>query len=106
MSEKVKAAPKTRTESLPRLPEGVTVPSGYVPAYYRKRASLAVLRALDNSGYLVLEVQTGAIHKAATTRETSKLMAQIGRDIRTAREALKGEKSPVAADSVVESKEA
>ena len=106
MSEKTKAAPKTRLESLPRLPEGVQLPEGYVPAYYRKRASLAVLRALDGSGYKVLEVQTGAIHDAKTTRETSRLMAQIGRDIRAVREASKPAKVTVSAETVVESKEA
>jgi len=106
MSEKIKAAPKTRVESLPRLPEGVQLPEGYVPAYYRKRASLAVLRALDGSGYKVLEVQTGIIHDAKTTRETSRLMAQIGRDARAARTAPKTVNETVSAENLVESKEA
>lgn len=106
MSEKPKAAPNTRLETLPRLPEGVKVPEGYVPAYYRKRASLAVLRALDGTGYKVLEVETGAIHDAKTTRETSKLMAEIGRQIRAARQLPKAVETALSTETLVESKEA
>jgi hypothetical protein len=74
------AKPRTRVEPTPRLPEGIALPEGYAPAYFRKRHGLLVLRAVDaRNDYLVFSVKTGEYIKVKNTRESSKLMAAIGK---------------------------
>jgi hypothetical protein len=79
----VAAKPRTRTETIPRLAEGVELPAGYVPAYHRKRHGLLVLRATEGKGYLVFSTKTGESIAAANTRETSKLMSAIGKGLKS-----------------------
>lgn len=79
----VAAKPRTRVESLPKLAEGVEIPAGYVPAYFRKRHGLLVLRAAEGKGYLVFSTKTGESIAAANTRETSKLMSAIGKGLQS-----------------------
>jgi len=75
----VQTKPYTRVESLPALPKGVKLPSGYEPAYYRKRNTLAVLRAANRSHYLVFNISTGKKTKVANTKEASMLMSELNR---------------------------
>jgi hypothetical protein len=75
----VQTKPYTRVESLPALPKGVKLPSGYEPAYYRKRNTLAVLRAANRSHYLVFNISTGKKTQVANTKEASKLMSELNR---------------------------
>ena len=78
----VAAKPRTRVENLPKLGEGVSLPEGYTPAYFRKRHGLLVLRAVDaKNDYLVFSVKTGEFIKVKNTRESSKLMAAIGKGL-------------------------
>lgn len=74
-----KTKPFTRVEKLPRLGEGIQLPDGYTPAYFRKRHGLAVLRSKEDKHYLVFSVATGDFIKVVNTREASKTMAAIGR---------------------------
>jgi len=75
----VQTKPYTRVESLPALPKGVKLPSGYEPAYYRKRNTLAVLRAANRSHYLVFNISTGKKTQVANTKEASMLMSELNR---------------------------
>lgn len=72
----VRAKPWTRVEALPDT-VSIALPDGYVSAYYRKRNNLAVLRASDNSHYLVLNTSTGECARVHGTREASELMSAI-----------------------------
>jgi hypothetical protein len=69
--------PYHRTEALPELAKGVKLPKGYTPAYFRKRKSLAVLRAVDRSHYLVFSTATGEKTQVTSTKEASQLMSGI-----------------------------
>jgi hypothetical protein len=80
---RVAAKPRTRVETAPKLAEGIELPAGYVPAYFRKRHGLLVLRATEGKGYLVFSVKTGESIPAANTRETSKLMSAIGKGLKS-----------------------
>jgi hypothetical protein len=73
--------PWTRTEDLPEV--SVAMPSGYTPAYYRKRKNLAVLRAYDNSHYLVFNTASGESARVGGTREASELMSAVRRGLMT-----------------------
>lgn len=75
----VQTKPYTRVETLPTLPKGVKLPSGYEPAYFRKRKTLAVLRAANRSHYLVFDISTGMKTQVANTKEASKLMSELRR---------------------------
>lgn len=75
------AKPRTRTETLPKLGPGVTIPDGYVPAYFRKRHGLLVLRTLETTDYLVFSIRTGEYVSVKNTKEASKLMAAIARGL-------------------------
>jgi hypothetical protein len=75
----VQTKPYTRVELLPALPKGVKLPSGYEPAYYRKRKTLAVLRATNRSHYLVFDTSTGKKIQVANTKEASVLMSELRR---------------------------
>ena len=70
-------APNTRVEELPALPKGIKIPTGYVPAYFRKRKGLAVLRSEKNKHYLIFDINTGKTRQAESTKETSILMSKI-----------------------------
>ena len=70
---------KWRVETLPTLPEGVEVPAGYTPAYFRKRHGLATLRGADNKSYLVFQVNTGKTIEVKNSRDASHVMAEIAR---------------------------
>ena len=72
----VRTKPWSRVETL-SLGKGIKVPAGYIPAYYRKRASLAVLRSKDNTHYLIFQTQTGQSLRVANTKEASKAMSSI-----------------------------
>jgi hypothetical protein len=67
----------TRTEALPALAKGVKLPAGYVPAYFRKRNSLAVLRSKTDRAYLVFDISTGFSREVKNTKEASILMSKI-----------------------------
>lgn len=69
--------PWTRVEQPGVVAKGVKLPSGYTPAYFRKRASLAVLRANDCSHYLIFNTSTGASMVATTCKIASETMSQI-----------------------------
>lgn len=75
----VRVKPYTRTEPLPELAEGVKLPTGYTPAYFRRRKTLAVLRAVDCTHYLVFDINTGKSVQVANTKEASQTMAAIRR---------------------------
>lgn len=75
----VQTKPYTRVETLPTLPKGVKLPSGYEPAYFRKRKTLAVLRAANRSHYLVFDISTGMKTQVANTKEASILMSELRR---------------------------
>lgn len=75
----VQTKPYTRVETLPTLPKGVKLPSGYEPAYFRKRKTLAVLRADNRSHYLVFDISTGMKTQVANTKEASILMSELRR---------------------------
>jgi hypothetical protein len=75
----VQTKPYTRVETLPTLPKGVKLPSGYEPAYFRKRKTLAVLRAANRSHYLVFDISTGKKTQVANTKEASILMSELRR---------------------------
>jgi len=79
----VRVKPYTRTQDLPELAEGVTLPEGYVPAYYRKRKTLAVLRAVDCTHYLVFDTTTGNKMQVLSCKEASSTMSEIRRGIKT-----------------------
>jgi hypothetical protein len=79
----VRVKPYTRTEELPELAEGVTLPAGYTPAYFRKRKTLAVLRAVDRTHYLVFDTSTGNKLKVGTCKEASSTMSEIRRGLKT-----------------------
>jgi hypothetical protein len=79
----VRVKPYTRTEQLPELGKGVKLPTGYEPAYFRKRKTLAVLRAVDKTGYIVFDVSTGNSIKVLTTKEASQTMSAIRRGEKT-----------------------
>ena len=74
-------APGTRLETLPPLPKGVKIPAGYVPAYFRKRHSLAVLRSTKDKGkgLLVFDVTTGKSREVPNTKKASVLMSKIAK---------------------------
>lgn len=74
-----RAKPGTRVESLPALAKGVKLPKGYTPAYFRKRKSLAVLRAVNSEHYLVFNINTGENIQVSSTKEASKTMSAIRR---------------------------
>jgi hypothetical protein len=78
----LRTKPYTRVEKLPELPKGVKLPSGYEPAYYRKRKTLAVLRAANRSHYLIFDTKTGKKFQVATTKEASVLMSEIRRGLK------------------------
>lgn len=69
--------PYTRVEQPGAIAKGVKIPSGYTPAYFRKRASLAVLRANDCSHYLVFNTATGAHLPVPTCKVASETMSQV-----------------------------
>jgi len=79
----VQTKPYTRVETLPALPKGVKLPSGYEPAYFRKRKTLAVLRAKDRSHYLVFNTSTGDKFQVPNTKEASKFMSDVRRGVRS-----------------------
>jgi hypothetical protein len=79
----VRVKPYTRTEQLPELGKGVKLPNGYEPAYFRKRKTLAVLRATDKSHYVIFDVNTGNSMKVLTTKEASQTMSAIRRGEKT-----------------------
>lgn len=79
----VRAKPYSRTEVLPDLPRGVKLPKGYTAAYFRKRKSLAVLRAADRSHYLVFNTATGQSLQVSSTEEASKTMSAIRRGLKS-----------------------
>lgn len=80
MTAKVmRAKPNTRTEKLPSLSRGVKLPKGYTPAYFRKRKTLAVLRAVDSSHYLIFNTSTGEQMQVGSTKEASQTMSAIRR---------------------------
>jgi hypothetical protein len=79
----VRVKPYTRVEKLPELPKGVKLPSGYEPAYFRKRKTLAVLRATNKSHYLVFDTSTGKKIEVANTKEASRLMSEIRRGVKS-----------------------
>jgi hypothetical protein len=79
----VRVKPYTRTEDLPELAEGVTLPEGYVPAYFRKRKTLAVLRSVDRTHYLVFDTSTGNKMRVTSCKEASATMSEIRRGIKT-----------------------
>lgn len=73
----VRVKPYTRTESLPELGKGVRMPKNYEPAYFRKRKTLAVLRAVNKTHYLVFDTNTGKSIQVANTKEASQTMSAI-----------------------------
>jgi hypothetical protein len=75
----VRVKPYTRVEPLPQLGKGVKLPKNYEAAYFRKRKSLAVLRAVDKTHYLVFDTSTGKSIQVASTKEASKTMSAIRR---------------------------
>lgn len=75
----VRVKPYTRTEELPELGEGVNLPEGYTPAYFRKRKALAVLRAVDCTHYIVFDTSNGKSMQVANTKEASQTMSAIRR---------------------------
>ena len=75
----LRAKPGTRTETLPALARGVKLPAGYTPAYFRKRKTLAVLRADDSSHYLIFNTTTGEKMQVSDTKEASVTMSAIRR---------------------------
>jgi hypothetical protein len=79
----VRVKPYTRTESLPELGKGVKMPKSYEPAYFRKRKTLAVLRAVDKTHYLVFDTNTGKSIQVASTKEASQTMSAIRRGEKT-----------------------
>jgi len=79
----MRARPYTRVEKLPELPKGVKLPSGYEPAYFRKRKALAVLRATNKSHYLIFQTTTGKKIQVANTEEASKIMSEIRRGVKS-----------------------
>ena len=79
----VRAKPYQRTEDLPELPKGVKLPNGYTPAYFRKRKTLAVLRAADRSHYVIFNISTGEKMQVASTKEASQTMSAIRRGKKT-----------------------
>jgi hypothetical protein len=79
----VRVKPYTRVEKLPELSKGVKLPSGYEPAYFRKRKTLAVLRATNKSHYLVFDTSTGKKIEVANTKEASRLMSEIRRGVKS-----------------------
>ena len=74
-----RAKPGTRVEQLPSLARGVKLPNGYTPAYFRKRKTLAVLRAVDSSHYLIFNTTTGEKMQVPNTKEASQTMSAIRR---------------------------
>jgi hypothetical protein len=79
----VRVKPYTRTEELPELGEGVNLPDGYTPAYFRKRKTLAVLRAVDCTHYIVFDTSSGKSMQVASTKEASQTMSAIRRGEKT-----------------------
>ena len=79
----VRVKPYTRIENLPTLGEGVEIPGGYVPAYFRKRKMLAVLRSTDRTHYLVFDMNTGDQLRVATCSEASATMSEIRRGLKS-----------------------
>lgn len=79
----VRVKPYTRTESLPELGKGVKLPKNYEPAYFRKRKTLAVLRAVDKTHYLVFDTSTGKSIQVASTKEASQTMSAIRKGIKS-----------------------
>ena len=83
MTAKIKsparAKPGTRIEQRPPVARGVKLPNGYKPAYFRKRKTLAVLRAVDSSHYLIFNTSTGEKIQVNTTKEASTTMSAIRR---------------------------
>lgn len=71
--------PGTRQEELPELSAGIHLPAGYTPAYCRRRAKLAVLRAHDRTHYLVFSLKTGASIRVDDTKQACTLMKQIAK---------------------------
>jgi hypothetical protein len=71
--------PGSRYEELPELGAGVSLPAGYTPAYCRRRAKLAVLRADDRTHYLVFSLKTGASVQVDDTKQACTLMKQIAK---------------------------
>lgn len=82
MSKPKRSKPGTRVETLPALPRGVKLPAGYTPAYFRKRKTLAVLRAVDSSHYLIFNTTTGEKMQVDSTKEASQTMSQIRRGLK------------------------
>jgi hypothetical protein len=78
----LRAKPGTRVETLPALARGVKLPAGYTPAYFRKRKTLAVLRAVDSSHYLIFNTTTGEKLQVSDTKEASKTMSAIRRGMK------------------------
>jgi hypothetical protein len=81
--KKVPVKNRTRTETVPKLGPGVELPAGYVPAYYRKRHGLLVLRTAEQKDYLVFSIKTGEFVSVRNTREASNLMAAIARGLKS-----------------------
>ena len=77
VAKPARTKPGTRVETLPPLSRGVKLPSGYTPAYFRKRKTLAVLRAVNSSHYLVFNTSTGEKLQVASTKEASRFMSQV-----------------------------
>lgn len=82
-TKKVPVKNRTRTETVPKLPAGVEIPEGYVPAYYRKRHGLLVLRTAGQKDYLVFSIKTGEHVSVRNTREASDLMAAIAKGLKS-----------------------
>ena len=83
VAKPARTKPGTRVETLPPLSRGVKLPSGYTPAYFRKRKTLAVLRATNKSHYLVFDTSTGKKIEVANTKEASRLMSEIRRGVKS-----------------------
>ena len=82
-TKKVPVKNRTRTETVPKLGPGVEIPAGYVPAYYRKRHALLVLRTAESKDYLVFSIKTGEHVSVRNTREASDLMAAIAKGLKS-----------------------
>lgn len=76
---KNRAKPGSRTEELPELGVGVSLPAGYSAAYFRRRKKLAVLRADDRTHYLVFDITTGTSVRVDDTKQACRLMSQVAK---------------------------
>jgi hypothetical protein len=83
VAKPARTKPGTRVETLPPLKRGVKLPNGYTPAYFRKRKTLAVLRAVDSAHYLVFNTSTGEKMQVASTKEASRFMSNFVKELKS-----------------------